>query len=695
MGTTTTTSTIAAYRAAGYSLFPCSRTKKPKEAGWQHTTPDQYTDAELGTTFGVVLGSDDLVLDVDPRRFKDNENQLTALWAELNLPTVPTLIVKTASGGYHVYLKKQPDVRVSSRVPGYGAIECKTKGQYVIGAGSTLGKDRAYTIVRGEIGGHCDAPQALMDKVFRESFDPMSDGAQTDDEGAKRRFVLYLMKTAPIAISGRGGDATTYGVACEGRDYGLDEETTYNLMSDYYNPRCNPPWDDMDLRKKVEHAYKYARGAAGALNPAADFGMPSEPVVNDEDAAPILSDIRWDLNENGIAKPTLLNALNYFSLPNTNTYVNPLFSLFRYNEFTHEIEFSRMPEWRAHQRKRKTLRVEDSDILEVKKYLNTRPFYPSTELVREAVVVIAQRAAYHPVKEYLKSLVWDKKPRLDYLLTDYAGAPDTAYVREVGKNTIIAAVARVFDPGCQHDHILVLEGRQGTGKSRFVRALGGKWYADIIIDTHNKDTVANMQGAWFIEASEMEFTRRSDVAAMKSFLTRVTDKVRPAYARIPIEFPRQSLFIGTHNPDTSGYLKDTTGNRRYWPVATSVIDVDGLYRDRDQIFAEAVWRYENGENWYIVDPALRAAAEQEQGKRVDDDIWEEVIEAWLPNAPDGLITSEAIAFYALHITPGRLRREEVSRISRTMEKLGYVRRKLWCPERKAQLWAWTRQQQTV
>jgi|AGTN01.1.fsa_nt_gi RecA-family ATPase len=265
------------YTAAGKVLFPCTPEKKPQFKGWQQTPFDPNLRADsLPPTFGVLLRPDDFVLDVDPRRYIGDENQLVDLWTRLTLPSpIETFIVQTGGAGFHLYFRKPADFPVrGSFIPNHPAIEIKTAGKYVIGAGSVHTNGNIYRVIRGSVSAIIEAPQALLDFVRRD--DKQKRESKTaltiDDEHTRMRFVKYLLAADP-AIEGRGGDTTTYRVACEGRDYGLPEHTVLELMLSYYNPRCIPPWSEHELGTKVANAFAYAQNEPGCKNPAVIFNI--------------------------------------------------------------------------------------------------------------------------------------------------------------------------------------------------------------------------------------------------------------------------------------------------------------------------------------------------------------------------------------------------------------------------------------
>jgi putative DNA primase/helicase len=176
----------------------------------------------------------------------------------------------------------------------------------------------------------------------------------------------------------------------------------------------------------------------------------------------------------------------------------------------------------------------------------------------------------------------------------------------------------------------VLEGEQGTGKSTALRYLfGDRFFIDHLPDFHSKDSFQQLQGAWCVEVAELSALTKADVKDVKQFLSRLVDKFRPPFGRLPIQVPRRSVFWGTVNPEEGGYLRDPTGARRFWPIETTVIDTDAILRDRDQLWAEAVAAFIAGEKWHLDDDDDIADAKAEQAKRREVHPWEPVLEAWL------------------------------------------------------------------
>ena len=249
------------------------------------------------------------------------------------------------------------------------------------------------------------------------------------------------------------------------------------------------------------------------------------------------------------------------------------------------------------------------------------------DIVGAAVQAIALENTVHPLRDWLLSVHWDGTGRVDTWLTEFLGAKPSEYVASVGRMWLISAVARVMKPGCKVDTMLILESPQGRGKSRALRILAGdEYFCDSMPDIRNKDAQLQLFGSWIIEWGELDAMSRAETTAVKDFVSRQTEKLRRPYGRHTEEVPRQCVFAGTTNKDD--YLKDETGNRRFWPVKVGRIDCERLAEDREQIWAEAVALYQDGSKWWPERAALIEAAAAEQAQRVEVDPWLPAIKSY-------------------------------------------------------------------
>ena len=236
--------------------------------------------------------------------------------------------------------------------------------------------------------------------------------------------------------------------------------------------------------------------------------------------------------------------------------------------------------------------------------------------------VVSVERLYHPVKEYLSDLSWDGIERLDTLLIDYLGAEDTPYVRSVTRKTLAAAVARIYQPGVKFDSILVLNGAQGIGKSMLFARLGGRWYSDSLSISDMKDKTApeKLQGYWILELGELAGMKKVDVETVKSFISRTDDKYRQSYGVVVESHPRSCIIVGTTNSD-GGFLRDITGNRRFWPVRVIGQGKHQAWEltEVDQVWAEAIERYNDGEELFLKGSLAEEAITQQRDAMEGDD----------------------------------------------------------------------------
>lgn len=316
------------------------------------------------------------------------------------------------------------------------------------------------------------------------------------------------------------------------------------------------------------------------------------------------------------------------------------------------------------------------------------------KIVHDSLKAIARQQTYDPVRDWLSGLKWDEKPRLDSWLVRLIGAEDTPLNRAVGAKWLISAVARVFDPGCQADHLLVLEGPQGAGKSSALRALCAdpRWLATDMPDLMNlKAAQECLQGPWILEIGELDAMNKADLSRVKSFITTRADRYRAAYAHNVELRPRRCVFAGTTNENT--YLKDPTGGRRFWPVTAGRIQPLGIAAERSQLWAEAVARYQAGERWHLETAELHQAAQEAQSSRYAPDVWEQALAEVLLSTktkagmlPARITISEALVQMKVPIE--RQTQSDQNRIARCMTRLGWERVQRRDGPKAARSWAY-------
>lgn len=321
---------------------------------------------------------------------------------------------------------------------------------------------------------------------------------------------------------------------------------------------------------------------------------------------------------------------------------------------------------------------EDDDILETKSWLErTYAIRPGTQDVHDAMAVVAKRQAFNPLRDYLNGLDSDAResgddtPTIDTWLIDLLGAPDTPYVRAVSAKWMIAAVARAYEPGCKVDTVLILEGEQGMKKSRMFEQLcpNLRWFIDGLSEFGTKAQAEEIQGKWIVELAELKGFGR-DIEQVKAFVTRRQETYRPAYGRTTVVRGRTCIFGGTVNLGANGYLRDETGNRRFWPVRCTRAASEMTPELRDRLWAEARDRYRDGEKWWLEEQALIVSAAEEAAERLQIDPWQENIERHLIGEME---TSVNDVLDKLKIETAKRGSAESQRVGRILQAVGWKR----------------------
>jgi putative DNA primase/helicase len=291
----------------------------------------------------------------------------------------------------------------------------------------------------------------------------------------------------------------------------------------------------------------------------------------------------------------------------------------------------------------------------------------SLDTVISAVALVAHESEVNELQQYLQGLAWDKVARLDSLGYLGFGAEDTDYALRVGANFMIGAMARAMSPGCQLDHVLVLVGPQGAGKSSALAILGGPWYGTVHADLTSKDFYIGLATLWIAELAELQaIANPRNAEGYKAVITTRHDRVRLPYGRSVVELPRQAVFAGSTNE--RAFLRDATGNRRFWPLTCGRIDLDWIAEHRDQLWAEAFARWRGGEAFWQVPADEQRAAEAEH---LEQDVWHEPIADYLLGKPE--VRMDELLRDGLKLELGRQDVAAQRRAARTLALLGWGR----------------------
>ena len=275
----------------------------------------------------------------------------------------------------------------------------------------------------------------------------------------------------------------------------------------------------------------------------------------------------------------------------------------------------------------------ESDLGAIQIYLERVYGLYTPSKLKGILMAIAAERSYHPIRDYFDALpAWDGVPRVETLFIDYLGSPDTAYIRAIARKMMVAAVARIYEPGIKFDSVVVLNGPQGMGKSSFFAKLGGKWFSDSLTISDMKDKAApeKLQGYWILELGELAGLKKMDVETVKAFITRQDDKFRHSYGYSVEDHPRQCIIVGSTN-NGDGFLRDVTGNRRFWPVTCTTNSPHRPWEVESvvpQLWAEAYTLYRAGEKLFLSLEEEKQAS-MEQTAALESDVREGMIAEYL------------------------------------------------------------------
>jgi len=313
---------------------------------------------------------------------------------------------------------------------------------------------------------------------------------------------------------------------------------------------------------------------------------------------------------------------------------------------------------------------DDADIQLLLSYMQrawTSGFKQS--VIEGAMLATADAHRFHPIRDWLAALQWDGTPRIDRWLQAAFDSPNNPYTSAVGARFLIAAVRRVRQPGCKFDHMPIFEGAQGIGKSTALRALfGDAWFTDSLpADVGSRDAALALLGVWGVELAEIDQVIRAEVETVKAFLSRPVDRYRPPYGRSFVDAPRQCVLVGTSN--SSDYLRDTSGNRRFWPIECRAADAEWVTLNREQLWAEAAQRESQGDVLWLQEHELNATAVEVQTSRLTEDTWQDALEDWLYSRVE-TTTADAL-LNGIGVQREKQDRRATLRVCECLRKLGW------------------------
>lgn len=658
----------------------------------------RYPDANIGIATGQESGL--WALDVDPRHGGD----ATLEFLEVKYGPLPqSLRARTGSGGSHVLFVHPGDGRLSNSAGRLGAgLDVRGDGGYIVAAPSTHASGRCYAWEDEDESVLEPAPNWLLELIGERYADDTDgepfDGEELAEDDARRVCKRKLTKACVRIRDGLSRHQTAVWLFQQLRDNRVPKALAHELIDSLYrvaNERKNdravtkaefakalawaykkrprqpdpvptssiPVADLAAIESDIERHRAMREAASQAKVPLravqADVARARSPQIDPADWRNSLV-MRRLTDGSEVLEKCLHNAATF--LRYHPAWAGQLWQ----NTFTGETHCSEPPVEAPAGAWSDLHTAQTAAWLQSQVRLMVTP-----EVVDAAVHVAAHATERHPVQEYLSGLTWDGEERIDAWLEDLAGVTGTTVARAMARRFLVAAVARIFAPGCKVDHALILEGPQNLGKSTLLSVLFSPWYSDDIDVLGSKDAGLQVRGVWGLEIAELASVHRSEVERVKAFMTRREDRFRPPYGRRVQTWPRQLVFVGSTNRQE--YLIDETGGRRFWGVRCSQIDLDLAAARKDQLWAEAVHAYRSGEKWWLDSDDLLTAAAAEQEERYQADAWEEEIAEALEThnwQNRGAVTVSRV-LDAIHVETARRDRAAQMRVAACLKRLGF------------------------
>ena len=646
--------------------------KRPLHGAWAAKTYNsQSVVKQYGGThnIGVQLRDEDCVIDVDTRR--NGEAGLAKLERDFNLnfANAPRVITGSSPGGSHIYLKIPKGVKLVDTLEKYEGVEFKSKGRQVVAAGSIhpdTGNLYEWDAFGGSLEDAPECPANLLEAITRP--EAPSDQGEAGDV-APDQLAEMLAELDPCDFQDQDKwrellfschHATAGEARAEFIEWSIGDPK-YAGDADIIGRR----WDSLHTERGGDSVvtkgtlFKILQDAGhGDKVPARDASADFDGDEIDEaheDAAP---------NRDGFKVRD--GKVVATSQGNIKLALRKLGVRVRYDSFADRYLIEGLKGFGPY--------LDDAAMNHLRLTMDENfKFLVPKELFFDVVFDIARHRSFHPVRDHLDALEWDGEERIATWLIRNAGAYDTPYVRAVSELVLIAAVRRIRKPGSKFDEMMVLESSQGTDKSSAlaIMAVKAEWFTDAFpLNADDKRVIEALAGKWIVEAAELKGMRRGEIESIKSMLSRQVDRARMSYGRTPIERPRQCVIVGTTNSDT--YLRDTTGNRRFWPIKVGRFDLSALKAERDQLWAEAAAREAEGVSIRL-DRELWSEAAKVQKLRTVTDPFTDTFRAILGKM-EGKILSED-AWRVLGIPAGHRTQDHNARFGSALSELGWKRKR--------------------